>query len=409
MESERDMKQGSRRMVVVIASSIATLFVVAMTLTAVQAGAGAPGRSDQAGPTSTTPGSQGPQLAGQAFKNVQALKDISVDDFMLTMGIMTSSLGFDCADCHEGAGTDKVNWAADTPRKVTARRMVNMVTAINRDYFGGRQLVTCWACHRNRDRPLVTPLFDIVYGMPSLEQDDLVLASSAGVPKPDEVIDKYLRAIGGPQRLSTLTSYAATGSSIGFGGFGGGGRVEIFGKAPDQRSTIIKFPDAPGRDASVRSFDGKIGWIKTPLSVLGEYQVSGSELDGARLDAQLAFPSQIKQVLKNMRTLDSETIDGKDCDVVQADGQRRMFITLFFERSTGYLIRSIRYGPSPIGRIPTQVDYSDYRDVNGIKMPFRFTFTWLDGRDAFQLSQIQANVPIDSAKFGRPTALEDGR
>jgi photosynthetic reaction center cytochrome c subunit len=409
MESERDMKQGSRRMVVVIASSIATLFVVAMTLTAVQAGAGAPGRSGQAGPTSTTPGAQGPQLAGQAFKNVQALKDISVDDFMLTMGIMTSSLGFDCADCHEGAGTDKVNWAADTPRKVTARRMVNMVTAINRDYFAGRQLVTCWACHRNRDRPLVTPLFDIVYGMPSLEQDDLVLASSAGVPKPDEVIDKYLRAIGGPQRLSTLTSYAATGSSIGFGGFGGGGRVEIFGKAPDQRSTIIKFPDAPGRDASVRSFDGKIGWIKTPLSVLGEYQVSGSELDGARLDAQLAFPSQIKQVLKNMRTLDSETIDGKDCDVVQADGQRRMFITLFFERSTGYLIRSIRYGPSPIGRIPTQVDYSDYRDVNGIKMPFRFTFTWLDGRDAFQLSQIQANVPIDSAKFGRPTALEDGR
>jgi photosynthetic reaction center cytochrome c subunit len=396
-------------MVVVIASSIATLFVVAMTLTAVQAGAGAPGRSGQAGPTSTTPGSQGPQLAGQAFKNVQALKDISVDDFMLTMGIMTSSLGFDCADCHEGAGTDKVNWAADTPRKVTARRMVNMVTAINRDYFGGRQLVTCWACHRNRDRPLVTPLFDIVYGMPSLEQDDLVLASSAGVPKPDVIIDKYLQAIGGAQRLSTMTSYAAVGTSVGFGGFGGGGRVEIFGKAPDHRSTIIKFPDAPGRDASVRSFDGNVGWIKTPLSVLGEYQLTGSELDGARLDAELAFPGQINQVLKNMRTLDSETIDGKDCDVVQADGQRRMFITLFFERSTGYLIRSIRYGPSPIGRIPTQVDYSDYRDVNGIKMPFRFTFTWLDGRDAFQLSQIQANVPIDSARFGRPTALEDGR
>src|ERR1700693_5010999 len=103
----------------------------------------------QGGGAQPTPGgtpqapASGPLLAEQAFKNVQApaLKTISVDDFMLTMGIMTSSLGFDCADCHAGAGTDKVDWAADTPTKRTARRMVNMVQAINRDNFGGRQLV----------------------------------------------------------------------------------------------------------------------------------------------------------------------------------------------------------------------------------------------------------------------------
>src|SRR5204863_7986025 len=184
-------------------------------------------------------------------------------------------------------------------------------------------------CHRNRDRPVTTPTFDIVYGEPRLENDDLTLASVPGLPRPDAIIDKYLQALGGAQRLSTLTSYAAKGSSVGFGGFGGGGRVEIYGKAPDQRSVFIAFPDAPGRDASVRSFDGKIGWIKTPLSVLGEYQLSGSELDGARLDAQLSFPGQIKQVVTNMRTLDPVTIDDKDCDVVQGDGQRRMFVTMY--------------------------------------------------------------------------------
>jgi hypothetical protein len=353
-------------------------------------------------------GATGPLLAEQAFKNIQApaLKTISVDDFMLTMGIMTSSLGFDCADCHEAAGTDKVNWAADTPRKVTARRMVNMVQAINRDNFGGRQLVTCWTCHRNRDRPSTTTNFEILYGMPALERDDLVPVSAQGMPKPDVIIDKYLQALGGAQKVAAMTSFAGTGTSVGFGGFGGGGRVEIYARAPDQRSTVIAFPDAPGRDASVRSFDGKIGWIKTPLSVLGEYQLSGSELDGARLDAQLSFPGRIKQVLTNMRTLDPATIDDKDCDVVQGDSQRRMFVTMYFEKRTGLLIRTIRYGPSPIGRIPTQVDYSDYRDVNGIKIPFHFTFSWLDGRDAIQLSQIQVNVPIAAAKFGRPTALE---
>jgi len=325
---------------------------------------------------------------------------------MATMGIMTSSLGFDCSDCHDAAGTDRVNWAADTPRKVTARKMVNMVTTINRDNFAGRQIVTCWTCHRGRDRPVVTPSLDIVYGMPVLERDDLVLASPPGLPKPDQIINKYLQALGGAQRLAGITSFAGKGTSVGFGGFGGGGAVQIYSKAPDQRTAIIEFKDAPGRDASIRSYDGKTGWIKTPLTVLGEYQLNGSELDGARLDAQLSFPAQLKQALTNLRTLDPATIDDREVDVVQGNGPRRLFATLYFDRQTGLLLRMVRYGNSPIGRLPTQIDYSDYRDVGGIKMPFRFTFAWLDGRDAFQLNDVQLNVPIDAAKFGRPTSLE---
>jgi photosynthetic reaction center cytochrome c subunit len=398
------MRVGSKR---AIASALAIAGVSLIGVAVAAQGGGAQPR-----PGGTPQAASGPLLAEQAFKNIQApaLKTISVDDFMLTMGIMTSSLGFDCADCHAGAGTDKVDWAADTPRKRTARRMVNMVQAINRDNFGGRQLVTCWTCHRNRDRPAATLMnFEILYGMPTLESDDLVPASRPGLPKPDVIVDTYLQALGGAQKLSTLTSWAATGTSMGFGGFGGAGRVEIYVKAPDQRSTTILFPDAPDRDASVRSFDGRLGWIKTPLSVLGEYQLSGSEFDGARLDAQLSFPGQMKQVLTNLRTLDSMTIDGQDCAVVQGDSQRRTFATLFFQKSTGLLVRTIRFGPSPIGRIPTQIDYGDYRDVNGIKMPFHFTLSWLDGRDDFQLNQIRLNIPIDAARFGRPTALESAR
>src|SRR4051812_17081068 len=74
-----------------------------------------------------------PLMAEQVFKNIRALRGIPVDDFMQTMGIMTAALQFDCADCHVGAGTDKVDWAADTPRKITARMMVNMVATINKN------------------------------------------------------------------------------------------------------------------------------------------------------------------------------------------------------------------------------------------------------------------------------------
>ena len=93
-------------------------------------------------------------------------------------------------------------------------------------------------------------------------------------------------------------------------------------------------------------------------------------------------------------------------NVVQGTGPRGLLVTLFFDRDSGLLLRELRYGSSPIGRVPTQIDYADYRDVNGIKFPFRITFAWLDGRDSIVLNEIRTNVPIDEAKFGKPAPLK---
>ena len=365
-----------------------------------------------------------PLLAEQVFKNVQALKGIPVDDFLQTMGIMTAALQFDCSDCHANAGTDKVDWAADTPRKRTARRMVNMVTTINKDNFGGRQMVTCWTCHRNRDKPLVTPTMDAIYGTPNLEPDD-VIVTVPGLPSADSILDKYIQASGGAQRLAGVTSFTAKGTSVGFGGFGGGGAVEIVAKAPDKRSTIILFKEETGRGDQIRAYDGRTGWVRTPLNVLGEFQLNGGDLDGARFDAQLSFPGQIKQILTNLKagpptsvtdlpapssqaSLQQDVTLGQThtVDVVQGTGPRGLLVTLYFDRQTGLLLRELRYGNSPIGRVPTQIDFADYRDLSGIKLPFRITFAWLDGRDSIVLNEIRTNVPIDEAKFGRPAPLK---
>ena len=366
-----------------------------------------------------TPPPAKPQLAEEAFHNVQVLRGIPVDDFMGTMGVMSAALGFDCSECHTGAGTDRVDWAADTQRKVIARRMVTMVTNINKDNFTGRQMVTCWSCHRGRDKPAVTPTMDIVYGTPSLEMDD-VFPQAPGQPTADQILDKYIQAVGGAQRLAGLTSISAKGTSVGFGGFGGGGQVQIFAKAPDQRTTVIEFKDAPDRGDAIRTFNGRVGWIKTPLAVLKEYQLSGGDLDGARLDAQLAFPGQIKQILRNWRVSLPTTIEdlpgpssqtsqqpelvlgSHDVQVVQGDRPNGVVATLYFDNKSGLLLRELRYSRSPIGRVPTQIDYSDYRDVNGIKIPHRLTFAWLDGRDSIELKEVRVNVPIPDARFGTP-------
>jgi photosynthetic reaction center cytochrome c subunit len=361
-----------------------------------------------------------PMTSDQAFKNVQVLKGIPLDDFMGTMGVMTGSLAFDCSDCHIGAGTDTVNWAADTQRKVIARKMVTMVAKINRENFSGRQVVTCYSCHHGRDKPLTTPALEDVYGPAAPGMDD-VLTQFEGQPPAQQIIDKYIRALGGAEKLAAVKSYVGKGTSVGFGGFGGGAEVTLYANSPDQRTLIIDFKNTPGRGDTTRTCDGHTAWLRTPLNVLGEYELSGGELDGARLDAEMSFPGRIREFLTNLRVSLPVTISelpapesqmskeenvgiGQDklVDVVQGDAPRGMLVTLYFDHDSGLLLRMVRMAKSPIGRVPTMIDFADYRDVDGIKMPFGITFAWLNGRDAIKLKEIKLNAPIDPVVFGRP-------
>src|SRR2546425_711017 len=342
--------------------------------------------------------------AGEAFKAVttSTLKELSVDDFIASMGLISANLGLDCADCHPNAGTDKADFVIDTPRKITTRRMVEMVAGINRTNFAGVQRVTCWTCHHGRITPATTISLDAWYDAPNIELDDAVRQEN-GQPTADQVLDKYVQALGGAQKLAGLTSVVATGNAIGYGDLGGNADFTMLAKTPNQRAILISYKDTQ-RPASSWSFDGRTGWIKTPRGLLGEYELVGSELDGARLEAQLTFPGRIKQALTNWRGAAQRSIGDRDFVVVQGSGPRGFIATLYFDPKTGLLSRLVRYGPSPIGRMPTQVDYGDYRDVNGIKFPFEIKFLWLDGRDTGKVSKVETNVAIDAAKFGKPSA-----
>src|SRR5580658_6759057 len=342
------------------------------------------------------------KTAGETFKNVTtpALKALTVDDFMGAMGGISAHLGRDCADCHPGAGSDKANFVIDTPQKITARKMINMVGAINQANFNGVQNVTCWTCHHGKETPANTITLDKLYGSPNDERDDFV-AQQPGEPKGAEVLDKYIAALGGAQKLATVKSFIASGTSVGYEGLGGGGSFQIFAKAPDQRSTVIVFKDHPERGDTHRVYNGEIGWNKTPRNAVPEIELHGSELDGVRVDALLSFPGNIKTALTGLRTATAD-IGDRDVEVVQGSGPHGMMVTLYFDKKTNLLIRMIRYSQSPVGRVPTQVDYDDYRDVGGIKFPFSYTFSWLDGKDAYKLSDVKANVPIDAAVFAKP-------
>jgi hypothetical protein len=341
--------------------------------------------------------------AGEVFKAVttSTLKELNTADFLASMGVMAAALGYDCADCHPAAGSDKVDWSVDTPKKKTARKMTEMVAAINKANFAGTQAVTCWTCHHGRDLPATTIALDALYGPPSAEKTD-VIAAGQGVPTADQIFDKYLAAVGGAQKLGTLKSYIATGTSLGYEGIGGGGSFQILAQSPDMRATKIVFKDHPERGDSTRTFDGKAGWVKSPRGLLSQFELAGTELDGARLDALLSFPGQIKADLTNWRVGAPDTIGEMDVYPVQGRGARGFLATLYFDTKSGYLVRVVRYGDTPIGHVPVQMDFGDYRDVQGMKFPFQYTFSWLDGRDQFKLTGVQINPKIDAAVFGKP-------
>lgn len=341
-----------------------------------------------------------PPMAEQVFKNVQVLKGIPVDEFMNTMGVFSAALGMSCENCHAANDSDWANYAGDnTPQKRTARRMVLMMAEINKANFAGRQVVTCYSCHRGGDRPKTSPNLDAIYGHPPEEEPDDFVPQASGAPSADSILDKYILALGGAQRLAGLTSFAATGTSAGYGPESAPRPAEIFAKATGQRATVIH--SLNGNITTV--FDGRAAWISAPLRPLPVMPLTGGELDGLKLDADVAFPARIKQLFSQWRVGRPDTVGGRRVQVLQGTSAGGTLATFYFDEESGLLARLLRYASSPVGRIPTQVDYSDYRDVAGVKMPFRWTLAWLDGRENFEINAVQPNVAIDAARFAKPS------
>jgi hypothetical protein len=344
--------------------------------------------------------SQKPPTAEDVFKNIQVLKGIPVDEFMGTMGLFSAALTVCCGDCHTGAGTSNPKWEDDPPRKRTARRMVQMVNAINKESFGGRQVVTCWTCHRGTPNPAITPSIDTIYASePVIVPPDVLPTAQANSAPPtiDQIFEKYIQALGGTDRLAKLTSYTSKGTSQLFGE-ARSDTFEVYAKAPNQLATVVHQREGD----LVRTFDGRDAWVVLPLTVAPEYPLTGGALEGAKLDAQLAFPDRLKQFFNNWRVSYPATLDGRDVNVVQATGASRMIATFYFDKQSGLLTRVIHYAASAVGRVPVQFDYSDYRPVAGVMLPYKWTYGWLSGREEYTLTDVQPNVPIDAAKFSKP-------
>jgi photosynthetic reaction center cytochrome c subunit len=351
-----------------------------------------------------------PQMADDVFKNIQVLKGLTVDEFMGTMGLFSAALNVCCGDCHVGAGGSNPQWDKDVPRKLIARQMIKVMNNVNKTNFGGAQVVTCWTCHRGSASPATTPGIDAIYSDPVPMYTDVLpqAPKTAVVPTPDALIDSYIKALGGADALSKVTSYVGKGTSTTFGA-DQLNKAEIYAKAPDKFVTIVHQREGD----MIRTYNGQDAWVALPLTVIEEYELTATAAQGGKLDGELAFPGNIKQFFPTWRVSYQENLDGPPLvgsgnvsshtvNVLQGSGGQGFIATFYFDKDTNLLRRMVRYANSAVGRVPTQIDYSDYRPVSGVMMPFKRTFGWVSGREEYNLTEITANVPVEDARFAKP-------
>jgi hypothetical protein len=340
-------------------------------------------------------------MAENVFRNIQVLNGIPADEFMETMGMFAASLVYDCIGCHvEDILVRREAFAEPTPRIQRARQMVVMVNALNKQYFAGQPRVTCFTCHRGSGFPEDVPDLRIQYGDWPTENPNAMTQFFQPKASAEPVFAKYINAIGGIERVSKLTSYTATGTYLGFNTGGTTVPIEIFAKAPDQRSTVVRVFDGD----AIRTTDGRNAWAAEGWRQLPLMTFTGSNLVSARVEAMLAFPQVLQKAFSQWKVA-TVSLGDSEVQLLQGSNPGQLPVNLYFD-DEGLLVRSVRWSSTPVGTVPTQTDYSDYREVAGVRMPFTMVVTWTNGQNTIELKDVRPNAAIDAARFARPAPFK---
>jgi photosynthetic reaction center cytochrome c subunit len=340
----------------------------------------------------------GPKKAEDVFKNIQVLKGVPSDQIIPAMRFISASLGVECEYCHVPREFDK----DDKEHKKTARKMMEMMFAINKDNFEGHQAVTCNSCHHGAAEPAALPEVGRTMprpeaahgpGMPGAPGAEGA-ASAPPPPNAQQILAKYVEALGGEDALNKITSRVEKGTLTGFGPQGA--PVEIYAKAPDKRVSIVQGPRGPMYTA----YDGQAGWM---TGFGGRFQdMEGADIYAAKLDADFQMLANSKTVFRQVRPTRPDKIDDKEYWVLLGITPHEPPVRLYFDKDTGLLVREVRYAETPVGRYPTQVDFADYREADGVKIPYQWTISRPGNSFTIKVDDVKQNVPVDDSKFAKP-------
>ncbi|HKO59465.1 MAG TPA: c-type cytochrome [Thermoanaerobaculia bacterium] len=316
----------------------------------------------------------------QPLKNVQILTGLSRPELQRVMNEMAAGLGVHCHYCH---ANDDSRGASDTkPQKARAREMIRMVMDLNARHFGGQPVVTCFTCHNGKPHPALTP------PLPQAVPAEPVTAEPKLLPTAAAVIQKYVAAVGrelAPEtpRLFKGTHKSPTGPPIKF----------TILNVGEQSRGEIQLPDG---SLVTQGVEATGGWIRDKNGVR---DMTPEELVTARMSRRAFAPFYTSAIGDDARVTDSETIGDRSAWVVRTATAR-----YWFDSESGLLLRRVVYYNSPVGRIPEQTDFDDYRDVGALKLPFVTRVALVDpwSGGLRQAETIQVGVAIAPGEFEKP-------
>jgi hypothetical protein len=404
------------------------------------AGAGAPAQPPGAQQPRRPPGPG--EKASEYYKNIKILKDLPAEQLPITMQFIAASLGVGCDFCHVTGPQGGFDRDEKKP-KDTARKMLQMVEAINTQQFEGRQQFNCTTCHHGNNRPDRNTVLAVEMtpgeaaaaqreggdwqggpgrsgpgsssapgaspprsaGRPSAAPNGPGARGPQGEPDEppppaesvDQVLDKYVQALGGEAALARAKTRVMRGTAT-------GRDLQTAPITVQEKVTGEYRIDTQGRQGpQSRVYDGKSAWVQMPNGIRDAEGFNAQQI--TRL-ADLALPLNAKQRYQNLRSARYGAIDGAPTVVLIGSPAANVVEHLEFDRASGLLLRRTVFTRTPLGQLHERIDYSDYRDASGIEMPYQVRHATWNNLTTEKFSDITVNAPIDEAQFANPPARQ---
>jgi hypothetical protein len=329
-------------------------------------------------------------------KNVQLLTNLSDTQIGFVMNNMSASLGVHCDFCHVfNEQTKSLDFASDAKQeKKTGREMIKLVLDLNEKNFKGRPIVGCYTCHLGKEHPSTVVALPLPPSAPT-KTHEAEEAERKTYPAAKDVLAKYIAAIGGEAAAKKLATspMTATGTRIDAAGhtvplevFSSGGKILV-------RSTPAEGP------AMSQMFSAESVWMQGRQGVR---TMTGADATTSLMFARAYEP--VTSLPENARVFGKETIDGHETWIVGAQLDEHTRERVWFDAATGLAVRRVITVDSPVGRIPTRTDFDDYREVNGVKVPFTVRISSVNGGQnaTRKYTSIDLGKPVDEKLFEAP-------
>jgi len=331
--------------------------------------------------------------AGSTRPHIEVIKDLPEAQLFPVMNAIADSLNVGCEYCHvrttPNANTVVGGWAfdrEDKPTKLVARRMLKMTLDLNAASFGGRERVTCFTCHRGSLQPARTAALPPVQSGPP---------NSVALPSASEIIAAYKTAVGADaaEKFSTTVLVATDERSE-----NRRGAFEVQLKGAGKFHLSLRMPSQPDVD---QGFDETAGWVATPAGVRN---LAAADVQNLKRSAARYAAMKVPDAPEVMRVRGTETVRDRAAYVLEVTVDQKTARRFYFDVESKLLLRETTITETLVVPLQNQIDYEDYRNVDGVRLPFliRISDDAPYSTSTRRFTSIVHGTPLDDAVFKPP-------